>query len=299
MVSDLPADAAVRRIAMPKDSCQAGRRCDKKRGTRKQITAREHGSPRGASSSRDNVARHEATREQAAKMEATIFFIKGVFVGFVIAAPVGPVGIMCIHRTIAQGKIAGYVSGLGAALADTFFGAIAAFGFGFIAGPLIEHNNWLRFVGGSVLCLIGLRSLLTRKLPPPATRDRKGLIGDFVSAFLVTLTNPITVISFAAIYAALNIPHLADNLRWGFALTLGVFVGAAVWWLLLTIVAGAFHGRVAERGVLWINRISGAVILIFGVLLLISLVSMDNDQLERRLTPNERGMAPVTVPFAT
>jgi threonine/homoserine/homoserine lactone efflux protein len=223
-------------------------------------------------------------------MDVWIFLIKGTFVGFVIAAPVGPVGIMCIHRAIAQGKLAGYVSGLGAALADTIFGAIAAFGFGFIAGPLIAHNNWLRFVGGVVLCLIGLRSLLTRKLPQPATRDRTGLLGDFVSAFLVTLTNPITIISFAAIYAAMNIPHLAGNLTWGFALTTGVFVGAAMWWLLITIVAGAFHGRVAERGVLWINRVSGAIILAFGVLLLISLLSIGNDQIEKHLP--SRSMAP-------
>ena len=226
-------------------------------------------------------------------MEFWTYFYKGLFVGFVIAAPVGPVGIMCIHRTLTQGKFAGYVSGLGAALADTFFGAIAAFGFSFIAGPLIDHNNWLRFGGGVVLCLIGLRSLLTRKLPPPATRDSKSLIGDFASAFLVTLTNPITLISFAAIYAAIDIPHLADNTRWGMALTCGVFIGAAVWWLLLTSVAGAFHGRVAERGVLWINRISGAVILVFGVLLLISLVSYDSDSIERKL--QERGVGGLSI----
>lgn len=226
-------------------------------------------------------------------MEFWTYFYKGIFVGFVIAAPVGPVGIMCIHRTICQGKLAGYVSGLGAALADTFFGAIAAFGFGFIAAPLIDHNNWLRFVGGVVLCLIGLRSLLARKLPAPATRDRANLIGDFVSAFLVTLTNPITVISFAAIYAAVNIPHLADHYRWGLALTLGVFIGAAVWWLLLTVVAGAFHGRVAERGVLWINRISGAIILVFGMLLLVSLLSYDKDSLERKL--QERGVGALAI----
>jgi threonine/homoserine/homoserine lactone efflux protein len=226
-------------------------------------------------------------------MEFWTYFYKGAFVGFVIAAPVGPVGIMCIHRTICQGKVAGYLSGLGAALADTFFGAIAAFGFGFIAGPLIDHNNWLRFVGGVVLCLIGLRSLLSRKLPAPATRDRKDLIGDFVSAFLVTLTNPITIISFAAIYAAMNIPHLADHLRWGLALTSGVFIGAAVWWLLLTIVAGAFHGRVAQHGVLWINRISGAIILVFGILLLISLLSYDSNSIERKL--QERGVGALSI----
>jgi len=226
-------------------------------------------------------------------MEFWVYFYKGLFVGFVIAAPVGPVAIMCIHRTLCQGKLAGYVSGLGAALADTFFGAIAAFGFSFIAAPLIDHNNWLRFGGGVALCLIGLRSLLTRKMPLPATRDNKNLIGDFVSAFLVTLTNPITVISFAAIYAAINIPHLAENTRWGMALTLGVLIGAAVWWFLLTTVAGVFHGRIAERGVLWINRISGAVILSFGVLLLISLIGYDNDSIERKL--QERGVGALSI----
>lgn len=227
-------------------------------------------------------------------MEFWTYLYKGLFVGFVIAAPVGPVGIMCIHRTLCQGRIAGYLSGLGAALADTFFGAIAAFGFGFIVEPLIDHNYWLRFGGGVALCLIGLRSLLTRKLPPPATNDRASLIGDFVSAFLVTLTNPITVISFAAIYAAMNIPHLANDPRWGMALTLGVFVGAAVWWLLLTTVAGAFHSRVAERGVLWISRISGAVILGFGALLLVSLLRYDSDTFERKL--QERGVGALTAP---
>lgn len=226
-------------------------------------------------------------------MEFWTYLYKGLFVGFVIAAPVGPVGIMCIHRTLCQGKIAGYVSGLGAALADTFFGAIAAFGFGYVAAPLIDHNNWLRFGGGVVLCLIGLRSLLTRKLPPPATRDRASLIGDFVSAFLVTLTNPITLISFAAIYAAMNITQLSEDTRWGMALTLGVFIGAALWWLLLTVVAGVFHGRVAERGVLWISRISGGVILGFGILLLISLISYDSNSIERKL--HNRGVGALTI----
>lgn len=226
-------------------------------------------------------------------MEFWVYFYKGLFVGFVIAAPVGPVGIMCIHRTLCQGRIAGYVSGLGAALADMFFGAITAFGFSFIAEPLIDHNNWLRVGGGLVLCLVGLRSLFKRKLPPPATRDGTDLISDFVSAFLVTLTNPITIVSFAIFYAAIDIPHIADDTRWGIALTTGVFIGAALWWLLLTIVAGFFHGRVEERGALWINRISGAILLGFGILLLLSLIGYDSDTLERKL--QERGFGAVTI----
>jgi threonine/homoserine/homoserine lactone efflux protein len=224
-------------------------------------------------------------------MDATTLFLKGIFVGFVVAAPVGPVGVMCIHRAIAQGKLAGYVSGLGAAFADMLYGAIAAFGVGFILDPLVDHVDWLRVGGGVLLILLGLRSLLVRKLPPPATDDRERLIGDFASAFFVTLTNPITLLSFAFIFAAINIPQVADHPRWGVALSLGVFVGAAAWWFLLTAVAGLFHGRLAQRGVLIITRISGTVILLFGVLLLASLLgggdTLFEQQLEQRLHERE------------
>jgi threonine/homoserine/homoserine lactone efflux protein len=219
-------------------------------------------------------------------MDATTLFLKGIFVGFIIAAPVGPVGIMCIHRAIAQGKLAGYISGLGAALADTVFGAIAAFGVGFLLGPLVDYSNWLRLGGGILLCLLGLRSLLARKVPPPATRDREKLVSDFASAFAVTLTNPITIVSFAAIFASINIPHVADTPRLGVLLCIGVFAGAATWWFLLTLVASLFHGRVAERGVLWITRISGGIIVFFGALLLLSLFGSGDTVLERQIEKN-------------
>lgn len=205
-------------------------------------------------------------------MNTTLFFLKGLIVGFVIAAPVGPVGIMCIHRTIAQGKLAGYVSGLGATVADTFYGLIAAFGLSFLAAELLSHQFWLRSIGGTVLCLIGLRSLLARHVPAPAAAAREKLVGDFASAFFVTLTNPITVLSFAAVFAAIGIADVGEKARWGAALIAGVFGGAAAWWFLLTSLAGLFRRLVSDVGVLWINRGSGAIILVFGTLLLLSLI---------------------------
>lgn len=213
-------------------------------------------------------------------------FLKGLVVGVVISAPVGPVAVMCIHRAIAQGKLAGYVSGLGAALADAIYGAIAAFSVGFLMAPLLDHSNWVRLGGGSLLCLIGLRAMLTRRTPAPATRDREKLLSDFVSAFLVTLTNPTTVISFAAVFATINIPHVADHPEFGVMVTLGVFAGAAAWWCALTTVASMFHGRVAERGMLWVARVSGLIIFAFGALLLLSLVGVIDlglDDVERAI----------------
>ena len=219
-------------------------------------------------------------------MDVTTLFWKGLIVGVVVAAPVGPVAVMCIHRAIAQGKLAGYVSGLGAALADAIYGAIAAFGVGFLMAPLLDHNDWVRGGGGVILCLVGLRAMLTRRTPAPATRDREKLLSDFVSAFFVTLTNPTTIISFAAIFAAVNIPHIADHPRLGVVLTVGVLAGATAWWFALTTVAALFHGRVADRGMLWIARISGGIIFAFGALLLLSLVGVVDlglDDVERAI----------------
>jgi len=225
-------------------------------------------------------------------MDVTTLFWKGLIVGMVVAAPVGPVAVMCIHRAIAQGKLAGYVSGLGAAFADAIYGAVAAFGVGFLMGPLLDHNDWVRGGGGFILCLIGLRSMLTRRTPAPATRNRDKLLSDFVSAFFVTLTNPATIISFAAIFAAVNIPNIADHPRLGLALTLGVLAGAAAWWFALTTVAALFHGRVADRSLLWIARISGSVIFAFGVLLILSLfglVDLGLDDVERAIQQRNSG----------
>lgn len=228
-------------------------------------------------------------------MNVTTLFLKGMVVGVIIAAPVGPVAVMCIHRAIAQGKIAGYVSGLGAALADAIYGAIAAFGIGFLMAPLIDHNDWVRLIGGALLCLVGLRAIFTKRTPAPATRDREKLFNDFLSAFLVTLTNPTTVISFAAVFATINIPHVADHPELGMVLTLGVLAGATAWWFALTTFASMFHGRVAERGMLWIARISGGVILAFGALLLLSLVGLVDlglDDVERAIQERNSGNGP-------
>ena len=202
-------------------------------------------------------------------MDTTFFFLKGIAVGFVIAAPVGPVGMMCIHRTITDGKILGFVTGLGAAIADTLYGCIAAFGLGFLAQELVSNQILLRSFGGAVLCIIGLRALLNRRAPDPVAPKRDQLFRVFVSSFIITVTNPLTMLSFVAIFAAIGIAEVTDQMGWGIALVAGVFIGSGLWWMLLTSIAGIFHKRLEEATAIWVGRVSGVVILGFGVVLLV------------------------------
>jgi threonine/homoserine/homoserine lactone efflux protein len=208
-------------------------------------------------------------------MDTTFFFLKGIAVGFVIAAPVGPVGMMCIHRTITDGKLFGFVTGLGAAIADTLYGCIAAFGLGFLAAELINYQMPLRGFGGVVLCVIGIRALSNRRTPNPAAPKRDQLFRIFVSTFIITVTNPLTILSFVAIFAAIGIAEVREQMGWGIALVAGVFIGSAAWWALLTSIAGIFHKRLDDTTAIWVGRFSGVVILGFGLVLLASLIGVD------------------------
>lgn len=202
-------------------------------------------------------------------MESLLFFLKGVGAGFVVAAPVGPVGVMCVRRTLARGPVAGYVTGFGAAVADTIYGIIAAFGITFIADLLLANEFWFRLVGGIVLLVLALKALLSG---PAEARIRRpeGLFGDFLSALIVTGTNPITVVAFGVVFTAIGVVAAGKVLLWAEALVLGVFVGSALWWAMLTGIARTFRGSVGQHGLRWINRTSAAVIGASGFIVLIS-----------------------------
>jgi threonine/homoserine/homoserine lactone efflux protein len=215
------------------------------------------------------------------------FFIKGLIVGFLIAAPVGPVAVMCIHRTLTHGRVAGAVCGCGAVVADTIFGAIAALGLGYVAAELISHNDWLRIAGGVLLTALGLKLILARHLPAAAEkqeaveeRDERLSakpqdsrldfhIGNFAAAFAIMITNPITLVSFAAIFAVIDIGDIGGAAHWGVSLVSGVAAGAALWWVLLVLASGFLRDRLNGGGLLWVNRISGALIVAFGLALLL------------------------------
>ena len=192
-------------------------------------------------------------------------FLRGLIMGFSIAAPVGPIGVLCIHRTLAAGWAAGLVSGLGAATADALYGCIAGFGLAFVSSFLVSQQTWVRLVGGVFLCYLGLKTLLSRPAEQAASATGRGFLGAYASTFLLTLTNPMTILSFAAVFAGLGVASSGGDYVSAGVLVLGVFTGSALWWLLLSGGVGLFRTRFNARGLLWVNRLSGVVITGFGL----------------------------------
>jgi threonine/homoserine/homoserine lactone efflux protein len=202
-------------------------------------------------------------------MDITLL-LKGILIGFSIAAPVGPIGVLCIRRTLAEGRAAGLVSGLGAASADAIYGCIAGFGLTFISNALIHQQHWLRLVGGAFLCYLGVKTLLAKPADQAAETEGRGLVGSYASTFFLTLTNPMTVLSFAAIFAGLGLANTAGDYASAGMLVLGVFAGSALWWLMLSGGVGLFRERFSARELQWVNRFSGVIILGFGLVALLS-----------------------------
>lgn len=200
------------------------------------------------------------------------FFLRGLAIGFSIAAPVGPIGVLCIRRTLAEGRTSGFVSGLGAATADGLYGVIAGFGLTFLSNLLIQQQVWIRLIGGLFLCYLGLRTFFA----PPAQEDAsvkgKGLMAAYASTFVLTLTNPMTILAFAAIFAGLGVGNTAGDYIAAGILVGGVFTGSAMWWLFLSGAIGFFRRSVSLAGMRWINRIAGLIITAFGIVALVSLV---------------------------
>jgi threonine/homoserine/homoserine lactone efflux protein len=193
-------------------------------------------------------------------------FLEGIIIGFAIAAPVGPIGVLCIRRTLADGRVSGFVSGLGAATADALYGAVAALGLTFVTEFLMGGESWLRLVGGAFLLFLGVRIFLARPAERAAPAGRSGLPGAYASTFFLTLTNPTTILSFAAIFAGLGAGYANGDALSAMSLVLGVFLGSTLWWFVLSGAASLFRARLSSRGLRWVNRVSGTVIATFGVL---------------------------------
>jgi len=204
-------------------------------------------------------------------MDATFFF-RGLLIGLSIAAPVGPIGVLCIRRTLAEGRAAGLVSGLGAATADALYGLVAAFGLTFISGFLIDQQTWLRLAGGLFLLCLGCKTLLAKPAGParPAPAGGRGLLAAYTSTLFLTLTNPITILFFVGVFAGLG-AGASSSYASAAILVAGVFAGSALWWLTLSGLASLFRNRFSARALRWVNRLSGLVILGFGLAALFSL----------------------------
>ena len=200
------------------------------------------------------------------------FLLRGLIIGFSIAAPVGPIGILCIRRTLNGGRISGLVSGLGAATADAIYGCVAGFGLAFISNFLVKQQIWLHLIGGAFLCYLGIKTLLAKPANQAAAARENGLLGNYASTFFLTLTNPMTIISFAAIFAGLGLASTRGNYGSAGILVLGVFIGSTLWWLVLSSGVGIFRKKFNTNSLQWVNRISGVIIMGFGLFALLSTI---------------------------
>ncbi len=204
--------------------------------------------------------------------------VRGLALGFAIAAPVGPIGVLCIRRTLADGRLIGFVSGLGAATADAFYSAVAAFGLTVVADLLVGQHIWVRLIGGLFLCYLGLRILLRRPATQPAQTAPapvalRGLAGAYISTLALTLTNPATILTFAAIFAGLGLAGTAGHAG-AALLVLGVFLGSALWWLILSGGVALLRARFTARAMRAVNLVSGLLLLGFAALALASLLAL-------------------------
>ena len=195
-----------------------------------------------------------------------LLWFKGMLIGFAIAAPVGPIGLLCIQRTLARGRWSGVLSGMGAASADALYGCIAGFGLAALAGLLLAWQTELQIGGGLFLLYLGGQTWRT----PPAMAQaqvqptRAGLLGDYLSTLALTLTNPVTILAFLGIFAGLGLAAEQQDFAAAGWLVSGVFLGSLLWWLLLAGTVGLVRGRLTPTRLGWINRASGALIAGFG-----------------------------------
>jgi threonine/homoserine/homoserine lactone efflux protein len=199
--------------------------------------------------------------------------LTGLVVGFVIAAPVGAVGVHCIGTTLRRGRLAGFVAGLGAATADACYGAIAAFGVTAVSGAITSIAPALRVAGGLFLIYLGIRTFISVPGRPDAEQTERSLLRSYGATLLMTLTNPSTILSFAAVFAGIGRTGAGGagdfgRIGVGIALTLGVFMGSAAWWLTLALGVGTLRPALTGQGLLWVDRISGVTVGTFGVVAL-------------------------------
>jgi threonine/homoserine/homoserine lactone efflux protein len=199
--------------------------------------------------------------------------MKGFMLGFAIAAPVGPIGLLCIRRTLADGMPSGFASGLGAATADAAYGAVAALGLTAVSSFLVDQSLWLRLAGGLFLLYLGFVTIRsTPAVADGSDRSRTaGLAGAYGSTFLLTITNPATILSFGVAFAGLGLVGSGSGGPAAIMMVLGVFLGSSCWWLLLSAAVGLLRGRVGGNELAWVNRLSGVMLAAFGVAALVSL----------------------------
>lgn len=216
-------------------------------------------------------------------MDSVNLFWEGLLVGFLASVPLGPIGVICIQRTLNGTHQSGFSSGLGAATADTIFATLAIFSLSFLTDFMDAHKYWFTAVGGVLIILLGV-SIFHKRVKRPSQRrqTKSSLVSDYVSILFLTLTNPAYILVFITLFAALGISSEGHATGWNLVLILGVLLGAACWWFTLTYVVSRLRRKFRLRHLWWINKITGGAIILFGALLVLNIV-VDLGPVERIL----------------
>ena len=200
------------------------------------------------------------------------FLLKGLVVGFLASVPLGPVGVLCIQRTINKGKLSGMFSGMGSATVDAFFALVAALGLTYIINFIEEQQFYIQLIGGVVLIIVGARIFYANPIKQIRRHRRRKnkLIEDYFSVLLLTLSNPVAIFLFVAAFAGIGIVTSKDSSLKSSFIVAGVFLGAMLWWLTLTFFVDLFRKRFRLKQLWWINKIAGIIVVVFGVAAMLS-----------------------------
>jgi len=198
-------------------------------------------------------------------------FARGLVIGFAIAAPVGPIGMLVIRRTLAEGRLLGLLTGMGAAVADSLYGCVGAFGLTFISSFLMGYAFWTKLIGGAFLVYLGISTFRAKPKEESGANTKARYASAFLSTLLLTLTNPATILSFMAVFAGLGLGTNGGDYGAAVIVVAGVFVGSALWWLLLSGGVSLVRHKLKPGTMKWINYGSGAFLSVFGAYSLVSL----------------------------
>lgn len=196
-------------------------------------------------------------------------FIKSYLIGLCIAVPVGPIGVLCRQKTLRYGYKAGIITGLGAALADAIYGCIAAFGIAIIGNFMVEQAFYLQILGCAFLLYLGLKTFLLKTNASSQTNTcNESCLGTFGTSFFLTITNPMTILSFAGIFAAFGLGTANNDTITASTMVTGIFVGSLFWWIILVGLVAIIHKRLNKRYLGYLNKVSGIILLGFGLYIL-------------------------------
>lgn len=200
-----------------------------------------------------------------------IVFVKGLIIGFALAVPIGPAGVLCIRKTLAEGRAYGLMIGLGAATADAFYSGVAAFGLTYISDIIASQHLWLRLGGGGLVLILGIRTLRAHRTDHVVSSTGKGLFGAYISTVVLGLTNPVTMVAFLGVFAAFGLGQRLFDLSSSIPV-LGVFIGSFLWFVTLGYIASVFRKKLRTSGLTWVNRIAGILLIVSGVAALVSVI---------------------------